>query len=137
MQSATARTETAPQAMGAIRLLAMVTVSRMGVPAQATVTLEIDGKHETAQEEGVGPVDAIYRAIKKLAPHEAEFKISRVENEKESTGSAGLAHVRAEFWIHGDTIVGEGIDRDTLVATATAFVHAINQIRQHEQGTAH
>lgn len=137
MQSAAARTEPSPSPIGVIRLLTMLTVSRMGGPAQSTVTLDIDGKHHTAQMEGVGPVDAIYQAIKKLVPHEAEFRISRVENEKESTGSAGLAHVRAEFWIHGDSIIGEGIDLDTLVATATAFVHAINQIRMHEQGTAH
>ena len=137
MQQATALAESAPAPTGAIRLISMITVSRMGANAQATITLDIDGKHETAQELGVGPVDAIYRAMKKLVPHEAEFRISRVENEKESVGSAGLAHVRAEFWIHGDSIIGEGIDPDTLVATATAFVHAINQIRKHEQGTAH
>jgi 2-isopropylmalate synthase len=110
----------------------------MGNAASATVTIDIEGRHATEQSSGVGPVNAVYKAIKKIVPHDnAEFLISHVENAKQSQGSDGVAHVCADFKVDGTQIVGEGSDVDTIVATAKAMVDALNQIACFDQGTSH
>lgn len=121
-----------------IKLIDLVVLARKGFGAHATITLDIDGVHLTRQEHGVGAVDSIYETIKSMVPHEnAEFLVSHVENEKQSMGSTGIAHVCADFRIGGTVIIGNGSDVDTLVATALAMVDALNQIACFDQGTSH
>ena len=106
--------------------------------AAAIVTVNIDGRHESAESHGDGPIDAAYKAIQKIVPHNgATFMISHVENAKQSEGSGGVAHVRADFLIGGTTIVGEGNDTDTVIASAQAMIAALNQIARFDKGTAH
>lgn len=120
-----------------ITLLNVTVISSMGQLANASVGLDIEGRHDTRQAQGVGGVDAIYKALCMLVPHEAKFLISHVENAKQSQGSEGVAHVRTEFDLDGQTIVGEGKDLDTYIATARAFVDALNQVRCFGKGSPH
>ncbi|MDB5237811.1 MAG: 2-isopropylmalate synthase [Candidatus Kaiserbacteria bacterium] len=121
-----------------LKLLDLVVLTRKSFGAHATITLEINGVHLTKQESGVGAVDAVYKTIKEMVPHDnAEFLVSHVENEKQSKGSDGVAHVRADFMVGGTEIVGEGSDVDTLVATALAMLDALSQIACFDQGTSH
>lgn len=138
MSTATASAPTIPHAKAKLTLLHLSYHGMMGVSATATVTIDIEGRHETRQSIGVGPVNAVYKAIKEIVSHDgARFLISHEENAKHSEGSEGIAHVCADFQLGGSVIVGEGRDIDTIVATAKAMINALNQIACHDQGTTH
>src|SRR3954452_11638035 len=53
----------------AIRLVALTVIAGTGGPQKAIVTLDLDGQHITKEATGDGPVDAMFKAIKSIAPH--------------------------------------------------------------------
>ena len=55
-----------------IKVVALTVIAGTGGPQKATITLEIDGKQHTSEQTGDGPVDATFRAIKAIVPHEAQ-----------------------------------------------------------------
>ena len=106
MSTASAASPTASEPKAPFTLVNVVYHGMMGMRAAAIVTVNIDGRHESAESHGDGPIDAAYKAIQKIVPHNgATFMISHVENAKQSEGSGGVAHVRADFLIGGTTIV--------------------------------
>lgn len=95
-------------------------------PQRALLELEIDGKAEAASASGDGPVDAVFKAIRKLFPHEAELKLYSVGAVTEGTDAQAKVTVRLEE--NGKLVDGQGADTDTLVASARAYVHALNKL---------
>ena len=57
-----------------IKVLSLTVIAGTMGPQSATLTLDIEGKHVTTQSTGNGPVDAIFKAIRALVPHEAEAR---------------------------------------------------------------
>lgn len=109
-----------------IKVLSLTVVAGTGGPQKATITLDIDGKHETAESTGDGPVDAIFKAIKMLVPHEARLPLYQVHAVTEGTDAQATVSVRLEEG--GKTVTGRGSDTDTLVASARAYVSALNKL---------
>jgi 2-isopropylmalate synthase len=95
-------------------------------PQRADLELEIDGEVRQVTAEGRGPVDATFKAIKQLFPHEANLQLYQVHAVTEGTDAQAEVTVRLEE--NGRTVNGQGADIDTLVASARAYVNALNKL---------
>jgi 2-isopropylmalate synthase len=110
----------------------MVIAGNMG-PQTATLTLDIDGTQHTVQATGNGPVDATFNAIKMLVPHEVKLDLYQVHAVTEGTDAQAEVSVRLE---EGSRMVtGRGADTDTMVASARAYVSALNTLMVKRQKT--
>ena len=109
-----------------IRLVALTVIAGTGGPQKAVVTLDIDGVHQTREATGDGPVDAMFKAIRALVPHEAQLQLYQVGAVTEESDAQADVSVRLG---EGDKIVtGRGADTDTMVASAKAYVSALNKL---------
>ncbi len=95
-------------------------------PQKADLELEIDGEIKAASAEGDGPVDATFAAIRKLFPHEATLQLYQVHAVTKGTDAQAEVTVRLEE--NGRTVNGQGADVDTMVASARAYVTALNKL---------
>ena len=95
-------------------------------PQSADLTLTIDGKDHQVTATGDGPVDATFNAIKKLYPHEARLQLYQVHAVTEGTDAQATVSVRMEE--HGRLATGQAADTDTVVASARAYVNALNRL---------
>ena len=109
-----------------IRVIDLAVVAGTKGPQKATITLEVDGKAVTHESTGDGPVDAIFKAIKAIVPHEARLPLYQVMAVTEGTDAQAEVMVRLEE--NGKQVTGRGADTDTLVASARAYVAALNKL---------
>src|ERR1700741_3073499 len=58
-----------------LKLISLTVIAGTMGPQSATLTLDIEGKHETVQSSGNGPVDATFNCIKKLLPNDAALEL--------------------------------------------------------------
>jgi len=117
-----------------INLKSLKVFAGTGEPQQADMTLEIYGKIKKASETGDGPVDAIFKCIKKLYPHEVKLQLYQVHAVTEGTDAQATVSVRIEE--KGKTTVGQAADTDTLVASANAYLNALNKMILKRNKTA-
>ncbi len=103
-------------------------------PPSAWLELEIDGAAKDVTATGDGPVDATFAAIKQLFPHEAKLQLYQVHAVTQGTDAQAEVTVRLEE--KGKTVNGQGADTDTLVASARAYVHALNKLLVKREKTA-
>ena len=90
------------------------------------MTLEVYGEVKSATEIGDGPVDAIFKCIKKLYSHDVKLLLYNVHAVTEGTDAQATVSVRIEE--KGKTTVGQAADTDTLVASANAYLNALNKL---------
>ena len=109
-----------------IQLVGLRIAAGMSGPQTADLTLSIDGETRYITASGDGPVDATFNAIKVLVPHEAELVLYQVHAVTEGADAQAEVSVRLEE--NGKTVTGRGADTDTLVASARAYVHALNKL---------
>ncbi len=95
-------------------------------PQSAELELEVDGTVSQAQATGDGPVDATFNAIRALFPHEAKLVLFSVGAVTEGTDAQAKTTVRLEEG--GKMVDGQGADTDTIVASARAYIHALNKL---------
>ncbi len=95
-------------------------------PQTAELELEIDGVVSHAQASGDGPVDATFKAIRTVFPHEAKLVLFSVGAVTEGTDAQAKTTVRLEEG--GKMVDGQGADTDTIVASARAYIHALNKL---------
>ena len=95
-------------------------------PARSELELEVDGAVRRAAATGDGPVDATFRAIREIFPHEANLVLFSVGAVTEGTDAQARTTVRLEE--DGKMVDGQGADLDTIVASARAYVHALNKL---------
>ena len=100
-------------------------------PPAATVRLEIDGKTETREANGVGPVDAIFRAISELTETASELVQYQVHAVTAGLDAQGEVSVTIEEG--GRRVIGNGVHEDVMVASAKAYVHALNKLEWHKK----
>jgi len=105
-----------------------------GEPQRADMTLEVYGEIKKATETGDGPVDAIFKCVKKLYPHEVKLQLYQVHAVTEGTDAQATVSVRIEE--NGKTTVGQAADTDTLVASANAYLNALNKMIIKRKKTA-
>ncbi|MFO7297696.1 MAG: 2-isopropylmalate synthase [Proteobacteria bacterium] len=109
-----------------IKVVALTVIAGTSGPQSATLTLDIDGKHQTVQATGNGPVDATFNAIKQLVPHTAVLELYQVHAVTEGTDAQAEVSVRLQE--NGRTVTAKAADPDTLVASAKAYVAALNKL---------
>jgi len=95
-------------------------------PQTAELTLAIDGAEKSVTATGDGPVDATFKAIKQLFPHEARLALYQVHAVTEGTDAQATVSVRLEEG--GKIVTGQSADTDTVVASAKAYVSALNNL---------
>ncbi len=95
-------------------------------PQRATLELEIDGKKVSSVATGNGPVDATFNAVKDLMPHQAKLLLYQVSAVTAGTDAQAEVTVRLEE--NGRTVNGQSADPDTIVASARAYIHALNKL---------
>jgi len=95
-------------------------------PQKANLTLFIDGAEQSVEVEGQGPVDACFKAMRALFPHEA--RLERYEVKAVTGGTDAQAEVTVKLEENGKSVLGSGADIDTLVASCRAYVHALNKL---------
>ena len=97
-------------------------------PQMARIGIIIDGKLRTTKKEGNGPVDAMFKGIKSLVldASDAELKLYQVHAITGGTDAQAEVSVRLES--DGKMVTGHGADIDTLVASAKAYVNALNKL---------
>ncbi|EIJ41548.1 2-isopropylmalate synthase, bacterial type [Beggiatoa alba B18LD] len=122
-----------------IKLVTMRVVSEMGEMPQAQITLNIAGEEVTSEAKGSGPVDATFKAIEQLANSQVKLLVYSVSNVTNGTDAQGEVSVRLEK--EGRIVNGQGADTDILIASAKAYINALNRIlaptdRQHPQVSA-
>ena len=103
-------------------------------PPSAGLELSIDGEIRAVRAIGDGPVDATFNAIKALFPHEARLQLYQVSAVTQGTDAQAEVTVRLEE--EGKTVNGQGAETDTLVASARAYVNALNKLLVKRQKTA-
>jgi 2-isopropylmalate synthase len=103
-------------------------------PQQASLELDVDGEIKSAESTGNGPVDAIFNAIADLFPHTAKLQLYQVHAVTQGTDAQAEVTVRLEE--DGKTVNGKGADADTMVASARAYVHALNKLLTKREKSA-
>ncbi len=109
-----------------IKLLALTVIAGTGGPQSAALTIEVDGEKMTHQATGNGPVDAIFNAIQALVPHHATLELYQVHAVTEGTDAQAEVSVRLAE--EGKSVTARGADPDTLVASARAYIAALNKL---------
>jgi 2-isopropylmalate synthase len=114
-----------------VKLVSLTVIAGTMGPQSATATLDIEGRHHTVQATGNGPVDATFNAIKALIPHEAVLELYQVHAVTEGTDAQAEVSVRLSE--QGRAVTAKGADPDTLVASAKAYLGALNKLMARRQ----
>lgn len=109
-----------------IKLDSLTVIAGTRGPQRATMKLSVDGKFVTEEVEGHGPIDAIFGAIRTIVPHEAGLELYDVHAVTEGTDAQAEVTVRLSQ--NGSSVTGRGADPDTLVASAKAYLVALNKL---------
>ncbi len=119
---------------GGLQVVALKVVCGTLGPSEATLTLSLSGDEETVIATGDGPVDATFNAIGQIFPHTANLQLYQVHAVTEGTDAQAEVSVRLEE--DGKTVTGRGAETDTLVASARAYVSALNKLVVKRKKTA-
>jgi 2-isopropylmalate synthase len=92
----------------------------------ATVEMEVDGKVIKEAEFGDGPVDAAFKAIAKITKTKSRLLKYIVNSITGGTDAQGEVTVRIEE--DGTVVVGQGAHMDIIMASAYAYVNALNRL---------
>jgi 2-isopropylmalate synthase len=122
------------RAHDAIKFVSLQVVCGSRGPQTAELELEVDGEVRTHKSTGDGPVDATFNAVKALVPHTARLQLYQVHAVTEGTDAQAEVTVRLEE--NGKSVNGQGADTDTLVASARAYVNALNKLLVKREKTA-
>ena len=86
----------------------------------------MDGEDRSTTATGDGPVDATFNAVKELFDHNARLQLYQVHAVTEGTDAQATVSVRLEE--DGKIVTGQSADTDTVVASAKAYVSALNRL---------
>jgi 2-isopropylmalate synthase len=109
-----------------ITLKSLRVVCGTGEPQTAEMTLVIGGKEVSTTATGDGPVDATFNAVKALYGHKARLQLYQVHAVTEGTDAQATVSVRMEE--DGNIATGQSADTDTVVASAKAYLNALNRL---------
>jgi 2-isopropylmalate synthase len=108
------------------KLVTMNQASGMGERPHASVVLKENGGEKRADAQGDGPVDATFKAIESIARSGAELLLYSVNAVTTGTESQGEVTVRLSKG--GRIVNGVGADTDIVVASAKAYISALNKL---------
>ena len=102
--------------------------SETGETPSAQITLTLDGEERSATAEGGGPVDASFKAIESILQTDTDLLLYSVNNITSGTDAQGEVTVRIAK--DGRIFNGQGADTDIVIASAKAYINALNKILQ-------
>ena len=105
---------------------------RVGRGGAAMIT--VDGKETRGESDGNGPVDASLKAIESQVKSGAEMILYSVNAISGSTESQGEVTVRLQN--SGRVVNGVGADPDIVVASAKAYLSALNKLHSKAERVA-
>jgi 2-isopropylmalate synthase len=101
--------------------------SETGERPHASIVFSVQGKEVRASSEGNGPVDASLKAIESHVHSGADMVLYSVNAISGSTESQGEVTVRLQQ--SGRVVNGVGADPDIVVASAKAYLSALNKLQ--------
>ncbi len=108
------------------KLVALTAHSETGEQPFSRVVIAEEGRELRAEARGGGPVDATFKAIESIAESGADLLLYSVNNVTEGTDSQGEVTVRLAK--NGRIVNGMGSDTDIVVASAKAYINALNKL---------
>ena len=118
-------------------LVSLKVCSETGEIPEATVVISVENEEKSGTARGSGPVDAAYKAIESIVQSDTELQLYSVNNITSGTDSQGEVTVRLSK--NGRIANGQGADTDIVIASAKAYINALNKIivsaerREHPQ----
>ena len=109
------------------QLVSMSQHSETGERPHAKITMTIDGAEIATESQGNGPVDATFKAIEDKVQSGAELMLYSVNAITTGTESQGEVTVRLAK--AGRVVNGVGADPDIIVASAKAYLSALNKLQ--------
>ncbi|WP_370388850.1 2-isopropylmalate synthase [Snodgrassella alvi] len=100
--------------------------SETGEEPVAEIVFNVDGNEKRASSHGSGPVDAVFKAIESEAGSTADLQLYSVNAITAGTESQGEVTVRLSR--EGHLVSGQGADTDIIVASAKAYLSALNKL---------
>jgi 2-isopropylmalate synthase len=100
--------------------------SQTGEIPHAILTLGVDGAEQRTEANGGGPVDATFKAIENVVQSQSELLLYSVSNITSGTDAQGEVTVRLAKG--GRIVNGQGADTDIVVASAKAYLNALNKL---------
>ncbi|HEX2483708.1 MAG TPA: 2-isopropylmalate synthase [Myxococcota bacterium] len=117
-----------------LELVDLVVQSGTFAVPTATVEMRIGGASRKATAQGDGPVDAVFKAIVELTDTKSELLQYQV---KAITGGMDAqGEVTVTVTEDGRRVIGHGAHTDIIVASARAYVHALNKLEWHKRSRA-
>ncbi|HTS22570.1 MAG TPA: 2-isopropylmalate synthase [Casimicrobiaceae bacterium] len=113
------------------KLLSLKVVSETGEVPQAEVTLAAGEAEHSVHTRGDGPIDAAFRAIEQVVRSKASMLLYSVNAITRGSDAQGEVTVRLER--AGRVVNGLGSDTDILVASAKAYINALNKLHSKEE----
>lgn len=107
-------------------LKALSTQSGTNQLPTATVELAVDGQAVKETGTGDGPVDAVYRTIARITQTKSKLLAYVVKAITGGTDAQGEVSVRVEQ--DGEIVTGNGANTDIIVASAQAYLNALNKL---------
>jgi 2-isopropylmalate synthase len=114
-----------------IKLVSLSVIAGTRGPQRATMKLDVDGRIMIEECDGNGPVDATFNCIKAMVPHDAVLELYQVHAVTEGTDAQAEVSVRLSEG--GRSVTARGADPDTLVASAKAYLGALNKLTAPSQ----
>ncbi len=114
-----------------IKLVSLSVIAGTRGPQRATMKLDVDGRIMIEERDGNGPVDATFNCIKAMVPHDAVLELYQVHAVTEGTDAQAEVSVRLSEG--GRSVTARGADPDTLVASAKAYLGALNKLTARSQ----
>lgn len=105
--------------------------SETGEAPLARLTISVDGGEQEAQATGSGPVDATFKAIESVAASGSELLLYSVT--AITTGTDAQGEVTVRLAKGGRIVNGQGADTDIVVASAKAYIHALNTLYSRQE----
>ncbi|MBC7207062.1 MAG: 2-isopropylmalate synthase [Methyloversatilis sp.] len=109
------------------KLVALSSRSETGELPQSVVTLSDGGREVKVSSNGSGPVDAAFCAIESVAKSGAELLLYSVN--AITTGTDAQGEVTVRLALGGRIVNGQGADTDIIVASAKAYINALNKLQ--------
>ena len=106
--------------------------SGTGTTPTATVELEVNGSNVKQTGKGDGPVDAVYRTIAVMTGTKSKLDAYLVKGITGGTDALGEVTVKVEE--AGKKVAGHGADTDIIIASAKAYVNALNKLEYWKKG---
>lgn len=112
--------------MDRFRLVDLAQSSEMGEKPVSKVVFSVQGREVTSEAQGNGPVDATVRAIEQEVKSGAELLLFSVN--AITTGTESQGEVTMRLSKEGRVVNGVGADPDIVVASAKAYLNALNRL---------